>query len=80
MKYRTGPTKDPLIAILAVKPAVIGTNVYQNNASPIPPNGAATEIRTERIVWQSVFNCYIDNTIPITNVTANGCVLMKSML
>ena len=71
-KNKIAPRIDPSIAIFAVKPAVIGTNVNQNNASPIPPNGPAAEIRTERIVLVSALFCSNDKTIPITNVTKNG--------
>ena len=72
MKYKIGPNKFPPIAKLAVIPAVIGTNVNQNNASPIPPKGPIAATRTARIELISAFCCSMDNTIPITNVTKNG--------
>ena len=53
-------------------PATIGTNVNQNKASPIPPNGPIAATRTARIVGISALFCSSDNTIPITNVTKNG--------
>ena len=58
--------------MLAVIPAVIGTNVNQNRASPIPPNGPIAATRTARIVWISDFSCSNERIIPITNVTKNG--------
>ena len=67
-----GPAKLPEIAIFAVIPAVTGTNVNQNNASPIPPKGPIAATRTARIELISAFCCSMDNTIPITNVTKNG--------
>ena len=68
------------IAMFAVRPAVIGTRVSQNRASPIPPRGLAAEIRTERMVCVSALFCSRERTIPITNVTRNGCVFRKSRL
>ena len=61
-----------LYSWIAVRPAVIGTSVSQNRASPIPPRGPAAEIRTERIVCVSALFCSRERTIPITNVTRNG--------
>ena len=49
-RNKIGPTTEPSIAMLAVIPAVIGTNVNQNRASPIPPNGPIAATRTARIV------------------------------
>ena len=52
-----GPIMLPAIAKLAVIPAVIGTNVNQNNASPIPPRGPAHDTLTARIVLISALVC-----------------------
>ena len=46
----------------------------------MPPSGEAAEMRTERIVWVSTLFCSSESTMPMTNVTRNGCVLMKSRL
>ena len=70
----------PSIAMFEVMPAVIGTSVSQNRASPMPPSGEAAEMRTARMVWVSSLFCSRERTIPITKVTRNGCVLMKSRL
>ena len=67
-----GPIMLPAIAKLAVIPAVIGTNVNQNNASPIPPRGPAHDTLTARIVLISALVCSNERTIPATNVTRNG--------
>ena len=75
-----GAAALPLMAMLEVMPAVIGTSVSQNRASPIPPSGPIAATRTARIVGMSTLFCSSESTIPITKVTRNGWVLKNSRL
>ena len=80
IRKMNGARMLPSIAMLEVMPAVMGTSVSQNRASPMPPRGDAAEIRTERMVCVSNLFCSRERTMPMTNVTRKGCVLMKSRL